>query len=398
MHLDMDAYFASIEQKANPLLRNKPIIVTGTGRTVITTSSYEARKFGIKTGMTIPEARQLCPQVIIVIGNHQKYIDTTLRINNLLNEFTDRVEAFSIDEFFLDITGIKAPAATLANRIKERIKQEVGITCSIGIGPNKLLAKLGSDMDKPNGLVIIKPAEVPGLMAKLPVAKLCGIGDRLAEHLSRLNIHTCGDLGKTPESLLKRHFGVNGPRLRNMGLGLDDSPVRFAWETEPAKSVGHSYTLPRDTAKRDIVNAYLLMLSEAVSVRMRKAGLVGRTVHLVLRYSDFQTMGKQNTPGNVLKLGSEIYQAANRILELWYPFKKPVRLVGVSVSNMSADPGQARVFETDKRQEKLAETVMKINDKYGSATVKPGLVLLAERYGTANRCGLIGKYLINKHA
>jgi DNA polymerase IV len=396
-HIDMDAYFASVEQKCNPLLRGQPIIVTGDGRTVVTTASYEARKYGVKTAMTVPEARRLCPKVIIVRGNQAKYIDTTLRIHKILIEFTDRIESYSIDEFFLDLSDFE-DYLSVTRAMKNRIKNEIGITCSIGIAPNKLLAKLASDMHKPDGLTIIKPSEVAGILAKLPIEKLCGIGGKTTVYLNGLGVKTAQDLGRMPLSALKDHFGICAQQMKNMGQGIDTAPVKMCWEIEPAKSIGHSYTLPIDTFDLQIVNSYLLMQCEKVSTRLRKANLMGRTVSLVLRFSDFSTFVKQKSIELYIKMADDIFNVAGAILKGFCPFPKAVRMVGVSISNLSPDYGQAALFETIRKKDKLADVVMGLNDKYGEFTVKPASLLLAENLGTRDRCALIGKYLLNKHA
>jgi len=397
IHIDMNAYFASIEQKCNPFLRGKPIVVTGEGRTVITTSSYEARKFGVKTAMTVPEARKLCPNLLIVIGNPAKYIDTTLRIHNILVELTDKIDAFSIDEFFVDVSDFPDPVAA-AQKMKSRIKDEIGITCSVGIAPNKLLAKLASDMKKPDGLTIIKPEQVQDILAKLPIQELCGIGSKMTAHLNNMGVKTAKELGEMPLKRLKDAFGINGMHLKNMGLGIDYAPVHKYWEVEQAKSVGHSHTLPIDAWDLKVVHAYLLMLCEKVSVRLRKAGLVGRTVSLVVRFSDFNTFGKQKTVDSPIKLADEVFQVAQEILKHYYPFRQAVRLVGVSVSNISNDAGQEQLFDANRKKAQLAEALMKINDKYGEFTIKLASILVADHFGIKNRCALIGKYLLKKHA
>jgi DNA polymerase IV len=228
LHLDMNAFFASVEQQANPGLRGKPIAVIGSnGRTVITTASYEARKFGVKTGMAIWEARRQCPQIILVVGDNCKYTYTSSRIFKMMLDYTPLVEVFSIDEAFLDVTHslkIFGSPERIAYLLKARIKQSFGLTCSIGIGPNKLLAKLASDMKKPDGLTIIRPDEVLQVIDPLPIKDLCGIGSRTERHLNLLGIKTCGDLGRFPVDILKRKFGVTGQHLHDMGRVLTIAP------------------------------------------------------------------------------------------------------------------------------------------------------------------------------
>ena len=302
LHLDMNAFFASVEQQANPALRGKPIAVIGSnGRTVITTASYEARKFGVKTGMAIWEAKRQCPQIILVVGDNRKYTYTSTRIFNMMLDYTPLVEVFSIDEAFLDVTHslkIFGTPERIAYLMKARIKQSFGLTCSIGIGPNKLLAKLASDMKKPDGLTIIRPDEVSQVLEPLPIKDLCGVGSRMERHLNLLGIKTIGELGRFPVDILKRKFGVNGQHLHDMGLGIDHSPVVPASDQDKVKSVGHSMTLRRDVSRRQDILKYLLQLSEMVGRRARRYGVSGKTIHLYVRYADFySSFGKAADPG-----------------------------------------------------------------------------------------------------
>jgi len=275
MHLDMNAFFASVEQQANPELRGKPIGVIGRGRTVVTTASYAARAFGVKTGMNTWEARRACPQIIFVVGDNRKYADTSTRIVALMHDYTPLVEVFSIDEAFLDVTGslsLFGSAERITALLKERIRREFGLTCSVGIAPNKLLAKLASDMQKPDGLTIIPPDRIAEVLEHLPVNELCGIGSKVQRQLARLGIRTCGQLGRFSVDILKRRFGVIGERLSRMGRGIDESPVIPPEDEEAVKSVGHSMTLDRDICGREHLLKYVLQLSEMVGHRARRHG------------------------------------------------------------------------------------------------------------------------------
>ena len=384
LHIDMNAYFASVEQRANPHLRGKPIIVCGQGRTVVTTASYEARKCGVKTGMTIPEAKKLCPDVICVIGNPIKYIDTSKRIYKILLEFTNRVEVYSIDEAFMDVSDCKnlfGDGENIARRIKERLKEEIGLTCSMGVAPNKLLSKLASGMQKPDGLVLIKHEDIPKILEKTPVEDLCGIGVKISSHLNSLGIKTVKQLGDTKIDILTRHFGFWGHILKKMGKGEDENPVSYFWEDELIKSIGHSHTLPRDTWDTQIIEAYLLMLSEKVAVRLREANLIGRTIALTIRYSDFHTFTRHLTIKHYIKTGYEIYLQALKLLNKIRPFKKAIRLIGVSISNLIKDEKQLYLLETYKNEERITKAVDLINKKFGEFTIKPSSLLFAENFG-----------------
>jgi len=351
MHVDMNAFFASVEQEVNPALRGKPIAVTGSNeRTVVTTASYEARAFGVKTGMTKYEAKRLCPHIILVAGNTSRYVDTCRRLVEIYRQYTPVVEVYSIDEAFLDVTGsipLFESAENIAKSIKRDIRQRLGsLTCSIGIAHNKLLAKLGSDMKKPDGLVIIRQEEVAALLERLPVRELCGIGAQLEKHLAAMGIRTCGELGRTSLQALKNRFGVIGERLKLMAQGIDDSPA-IPLEQEPdAKSVGHSMTLDADVSDTETLERHILQLSEMVGRRLRRGGYAGRTVALTLRYPDFTTFTRRQSGASCINNSIDIYVAAKDILGATR-LQQPVRLVGVSVSNLTRNLAQIPLSERE---------------------------------------------------
>lgn len=373
MHVDMDAFFAAVEQQTFPFLRGRPVGVCGDpdGRTVIAAASYEAKRRGVKTAMTLPDARRFCPDIILVPGNPAKYIDTSTRIIACYTRFTDKVEVFSIDEAFLDISHTAhlfgGPEA-VAHHIKDWLRHTFGLTCSIGIAPNKLIAKLAGDMHKPDGLTIITAAEVPALLENLPVEELCGIGAKTAARLGRLGIRTCGQLGRFPEAVLVRTFGILGHHLHQMGQGIDPSPVAPYYHEAEAKSMGHTFTLDRDTGNRDIIRRHLLQLSEQVGRRLRQDHYAGRTVSLILRYADFKTTGRQRTLGSWIDDGKLIYRIALQLFDEIYQPPRLIRLLGVSVSGLARGLRQLSIFD-NHRTESLFEAVDQINDRYGEFTV-----------------------------
>lgn len=384
MHIDMNAFFASVEQQCNPELRGKPIAVIGSGRTVVTTASYEARAFGVKTGMNTWEARQACPQIIFVVGDNRKYADTSTRIIAMMGDYTPLVEVFSIDEAFLDVTGsikLFGSAETIAYQLKARIRHEFGLTCSIGIAPNKLLAKLASDMQKPDGLTIIPPNRVTEILERLPVKELCGIGKRVEKQLADLNIFTCGQLGRASVDRLKRRFGINGERLVMMGRGVDESPVVPQEDEEEVKSVGHSLTLERDVTGRDGLAKYVLQLSEMVGRRARRYHVTGRTVHLTIRYGDFTTLGKQQTRTSPTNQSEEIYHDAMAILDI-FDLSRPVRLVGVRITNLTHHADQLPLFEKERKAALLAAAMDEANDRFGEFAVTFASVMETEEKGS----------------
>jgi DNA polymerase-4 len=379
LHIDMNAFFASVEQQANPELRGKPVaVVGGGGRTVITTSSYEARAKGVKTGMAVWEGKRLCPELIVVVGDNRKYAYTSRKINEIFRDFTPEVEAFSIDESWLDVThslSIFGSAETIAYRIKARIKHSFGITCSIGIAPNKLLAKLASDMQKPDGLTIIAPADVPKVMEHLPVGELCGIGRKMVRYLNMMSIYTCGDLGRCDEARLTRKFGVTGTRLRQMGQGIDESPVILFGEEDEVKSVGHSRTLDHDIDDPAEIRRFLLQLSEMVGRRARKYSVSGKTVHVYVRYADFfSSWGKQSSLKNYINQSNDIYQAALSVLAT-VELKQPVRLLGICLSNLKHQAEQLPLFEDERKKLFATKAMDRINDRFGSKAVTFGTLL-----------------------
>jgi DNA polymerase-4 len=379
LHIDMNAFFASVEQAMNPALRGKPIAVIGSAhRTVITTSSYEARKYGVKTGMAVWEGKRCCPDLILVVGNNRRYTHTSAEIMKMLSDYTPLVEVFSIDEAFMDVTGclrLFGSAENIAYRLKARIHHRFGITCSIGIAPNKLLAKLASDMQKPDGLTIIRTEEIGRVLENLPITDLCGVGRRLGRQLRLFGITTCGELGRFPVEVLKKKFGIVGEYLQRMGKGLDDSPVLPAEDAEPVKSVGHSMTLERDIDKREEILRYLLQLSEMVGRRARRYGVTGKTVSLYVRYADFDTsFGKQQTQGNYISLSEDIYRAAVRILDS-VTLEQPIRLLGVRLSNLRHREEQLPLFIDDKMKVFATRAMDEVNNRYGDFTVTFGALL-----------------------
>ena len=373
LHIDMNAFFASVEQQANPELRGKPIaVVGGGGRTVITTSSYEARAKGVKTGMAIWEGKRCCPELIVVVGDNRKYTHTSTKINEIFRDYTPEVEAFSIDESWLDVThslSIFGSAENIAYLIKARIRHSFGITCSVGIAPNKLLAKLASDIQKPDGLTVIKPENVASVLERMPIKELCGIGRKMERSLNMLSIYTCGELGRCDEARLTRKFGIIGKRLKEMGQGVDNSPVIQYGEEEAVKSVGHSRTLERDIDDPAEIRRFLLQLSEMVGSRARRYGVSGKTVHVYVRYADFfSSWGKQTTLKNYINQSDDIYKAALSILTT-VELEQPVRLLGVCLSNLKQQAEQLPLFEDERKKLFATQAMDKANDRYGSMAV-----------------------------
>lgn len=370
--IDMDSYFASVEQKSNPALRGRPTAVIGAGkRTVITTASYEARQFGVKTGMSMREAKKLCPCLVFVVGNNGKYTYTCEKLAEIYARYTSEVEVYSIDEAFLDITGscsLFGDPLTIGSRIKSEIKDRFGLNATVGIGSNKLLAKLASDLSKPDGLMWIQPKDAPGILNSLALHKLWGIGRRTAEKLHLLGINTAGDLGRASVSFLRSHFGILGERLKLMGMGIDDSHV--VSNSRTAQSISHSMTLPQDIRNESEVSGYVLKLSEMVGRRARKHALQGNTIKVVIRYRTFETFSRQAKITPHTNDTHRIYHTAMETIAQM-DIKDPIRLLGVGLSGIQKanDPSQLPLLKESAKREHLLQTIDGINDSYGASTI-----------------------------
>ena len=378
MHIDMNAFFAAVEQQSNPALRNRPVAVTGSQqRTIILTCSYEARTFGVKTGMTLYEARQKCPQLQLVVANNRLYTHVSAQIIQIFQDYTPLVEVFSIDEAFLDVTGslkIFGSVQRISYLIKSRIKARLGITCSVGIAPNKLLAKLASDMQKPDGLTIIAPDKISSVLEELPIGELCGIGRSTERKLNVLGIYTCGQLGRYSAPSLKGRFGIIGERLKLMGQGIDESAVIPPEQEAEVKTVGHSMTLKRDIERRDEIVQFLLQLAEMVGRRARRYGVLGKTVTLTLRYADFNTFSRQQIQVAPISQSEEVYRASLRILDSLI-LEQPIRLLGVRLSNLQYKERQLLLLPEERRKQQLSESLDQVNDRHGEFSVMSASLL-----------------------
>lgn len=374
--LDMDAFFASCEQARDPTLGGKPVIVCGNPKTrsVVAACSYEAKAFGVRNGMSTAQARTLCPQAVPVPGHPALYVEIARRIFGRLSAYTPQVEVVSIDEAFLDVTDTWARFAGSVEGLARRIQGEVArlerLPCTLGIGPNKRLAKLAAEQAKPRGVGRIRPEAVPGCLAPLPVEAMSGIGPRTAERLAGLGITTLGQLARVPEVELVRRFGLLGRVLRAMALGQDDSPVEVEGTQEEIKSMGHAYTLERDTRDPRVLFGTLLKLCEKVGRRLRREGLAGRTICAQVRFSDFSSASRRRTGPDFLNDGLAIYRAARRLLEEITGRKpRPVRLVGVSVSHLARSAPSADLWEDRLRRQDLTAALDRIRDLFGEEAV-----------------------------
>ena len=336
LHVDMDAFFAAIEQLRHPELRGKPVVIGGHGdpteRGVVSTASYEARRYGIHSAMPLRTAIRHCPEAIFLPVDYEAYMDVSRRIKAILREFSALCEDSGIDEAFLDISQVPDASRVIAQAIKGRILQETGLTCSVGIAPNKLLAKLASDMEKPNGLTILAKGDVERRIWPLPVRKLLGVGPKTEERLLLLGIRTIGDLAKLPLAVLIEQFGqAHGRDLYDAARGIDESPV--VTSSEP-KSISREITFQSDAADKDFLRRTLRKLAREVVAEACGEGYGGRTIAAIVRYADFETLSRQVTLDRASIRPQTIERVALQCLEK-IPLVKKVRLIGIRISGLT---------------------------------------------------------------
>ena len=374
VHIDMDAFFAAVEQRDRPHLRGKPVIVGGTpeGRGVVSTASYEARKYGIHSAMPAVQAVKQCPHGIFLRPNFKKYKEVSDSVMEVVREFTPKVEQISLDECFLDVsrsTRLFGDAVQIALSIRTRIFECEQLTASAGVAPNKYLAKIASDLEKPDGLVIVREDEVADFLKDLPVGKIWGIGKVMEKSLNTLGIRTIGQLAELSSDFLCRRFGKHGDVLHRLARGEDERPVAPFGE---AKSIGHEETYGRDVFSKEDVRKNLLRLSEAVGFRLRQNDLVCRTVTLKLRYPDFTTVTRSRTLDDEVDDDLGIFYTILELLEKTDVFRKGARLLGVHASNLGR-PGtisQMTLFPLDReRVRALSKTIDEIRKRYGKEAI-----------------------------
>jgi len=374
LHLDMDAFFASVEQLDFPKLRGKPVIVGGAPneRGVVATCSYEARKFGVRSAMPLTEAYRRCPQGIFVPGRGSRYRAISKQVMDIMATYSPLLEQVSIDEAFLDVTHSQhlfGPAESIARTIQARVQNELGLSCSLGVAPNKFLAKVASDLKKPGGLVVVKAEAARAFLAPLPIERIWGVGPKTAEQLRKQGLVHIGDIQRCDPVMLKRRLGVHGFDLYRLACGEDDRPVASRDDT---KSVGHEHTFDLDTADIEAVKSTLLSLAAKVGRRLRKKRLRGKVVQLKLRYYDFTTYTRQCALSAHTDLDHDIYHAAGKLLSDNFD-GRPIRLIGVTVSQLCG-PGEAAaqlsLFDVPpEKARKLAQVMDAIKEKHGEKSI-----------------------------
>ncbi|HVR70273.1 MAG TPA: DNA polymerase IV [Vicinamibacteria bacterium] len=362
LHVDMDAFYAAVEQRDRPPLRGRPVIVGadprgGRGRGVVATASYEARLFGVHSAMPISQAWRLCPQGCYVPPDMAKYARVSGQVMEILRRFTDCVEPISIDEAFLDVTASRralGTGETIAQALKDVVRKETSLTASVGVATSKLVAKVASDLRKPDGLVVVPPGGEAALLAPLPVRRLWGVGPKMEEALARLGVSTIGELAALDPARLERRLGTHGHDLLLLARGIDDRPVVAA--RDEAKSVGHEHTYDVDTADLGRLRRTLLDLADSVAARLRAHGMRGRTVTLKYRDEDFRTLTRAETIAAPTDAGDRIFEVAWRLFEKAHGGSK-VRLLGVSVSGFAAGPQLGLFGQAPSRADALRDVV-----------------------------------------
>lgn len=374
MHVDMDAFFASVEQLDNPDLRGKPVIVGGQScRGVVSTCSYEARRYGVHSAMSMAEARKLCPHGEYVPVRMRRYQEVSQKIMSIFHDFTPLVEQLSIDEAFLDVSGMEKlyhNTEEIGWLIKKRIAAETGLTASVGLAPNKFLAKMASDLQKPDGFTIIRHAEAAKFIADFPVTKIFGIGRMAEKSLLQYGIATIGQLAAAENNVLKKVFGKNADSVHRLAQGIDDRPV--VTESVP-KSIGRETTFTQDLFTEEQCRRELLKLSGQTGFRLRSKGYSGHTLTLKVKFTDFRIVTRSITSETDICCDEEIYALSVKLLHE-VDLKKGIRLLGVTVSNLSEGDCGTLGFEEDKKQIQRNEAVDALKKRFGENIIKRGSI------------------------
>lgn len=376
-HIDMDAFFVSVEELFDPALKGKPVVVGGRPdqRGVVSAASYAARKFGVHSAMPLRTAYKLCPQAIFVDGHPERYRDYSHKVYGVLGRFSPKVEMASIDEAYIDVTGterLHGPPLRAAHHLHESIKRETQLNCSIGIATSRLVAKVVSDQAKPNGVMWILPGQEARFLAPLDVRKIPGVGKVTEQNLHAYGIRKVGDLARLEESFLEQRFGKWGLALAGKARGLDaggwfDTAVG---DHEDPKSISHEHTFNQDTADREVLDAMLARLTEMVGRRLREHGLFARTIQIKLRYSDFSTFTRAHSLDHGSQIDVELLEQAKQLFHRnWNG--KPIRLIGVQAASLEDSEGQMSLIDEAKndRWRKALSAVDKMRDKFGESSV-----------------------------
>jgi DNA polymerase-4 len=379
IHLDLDAFFASVEQRDNPAYQGKPLIVGGvsgadgkdgkTNRGVVCAASYEARKYGIHAGMPIWEARQKCHKGIFIPSQMNKYLEASKIFFQICSTYTPLIEPLSIDELFLDVSGCESlfgSSEIIAKKIKERVHQELGLKVSVGIAENKFLAKIATNLGKPDGFYLIPSKDIQKILYPLPIFTLWGIGKKTEELLKKSGIYQVEQLAKMPDTILENLLGKNGKKIKLLAQGIDESPV-----TPPstAKSIGNERTFGTNITEKAVLLKELLKISQLVGYTARKRGYKGRTITLKIRFHNFITFSKSKTLENPINLDDIIFKAVVELLDKVRYKKGGVRLLGIKLSSLTSGNERKQLkFSKDKEDklEQLTQSLDEIREKFGT--------------------------------
>jgi DNA polymerase-4 len=381
LHIDMDAFYAAIEQRDQPEFRGKPVVVGadphhGRGRGVVSTASYEARKFGIHSAQPISEAWRKCPHAIFLPVRMSRYVAVSRQIMDILSYYSPLIEKISLDEAFLDLSGTErllGDYIVTGKKIKAHIRDMTGLSASVGIGPNKLIAKIASDHDKPDGFIVVDPDHFSEFLYPLSIRRLWGIGKQTEKRLHDIGVHTISDLSKLSLDFLMHEYGKWGRCLYYYAQGIDESPVV---PYRDAKSVSHEITFPKDETSTEIMRQTLLQLSEKVGYRLRLQELMAKTVSLKVRFADFTTLIRSSTLPNPFFLGESIYHEVYHLFETIDLAERSIRLLGVAVSQLiSSHAMQTDLFSSssDEKLNKATEAIDQLRNRFGDDVIHRGL-------------------------
>jgi len=387
LHLDLDAFFCSVEELLDSSLKGKPFAVGGNpqGRGVVSSCSYAARKFGVRSAMPMARALSLCPELIVIHHRHGLYGEYSNKVMDILRSYTPLFQQVSVDEAFLDVSDLPKPAGVVAREIQERVDSEVHLPCSLGVATNKLVAKVANDFGKsqvksgqaPRQITIIPPGEEAAFLAPLDIQALWGIGPKTSQKLHGQGIHTIGQLAALSIAELEAYFGNNALEMHARALGIDPSPVHSEREV---KSVSNEVTFTKDTTDSEVLRQTLRALADKVGYRLRQAGLAGSVVQIKLRYSNFETLTRQTALPQPTNLDDEIYAAAEKLFEANIIPTRAVRLIGIGVSRLNPPYRQLSLWDDDQTEkEKLANAIDHLKEKYGQDVIKRASMMKAPK-------------------
>ena len=381
LHIDMDAFYASVEERDNPSLVGQPVIVGGSaeGRGVVAAANYESRKFGVHSAMAAARAKRLCPQAVFIKPRIDYYASVSRQIRDIFEQFTPLVEPLSLDEAFLDVTGsesIFGPSAEIGRQIKQRIRAELRLVASVGVASNKFVAKIASDVKKPDGFVVVEPDETQSFLDPLPVGRLWGVGQVTGQVFERLKIRTIGQLRQMPLDTLNDLFGSSGEHYWQLAHGIDDRQVVPDRE---AKSISNETTFAEDIVDMEVLRAWLVDLVEQVARRLRQHDIKGRTVELKVRFADFKTISRSLTLAEPTNITQELLDAGIELLTTRLPSRHlPVRLLGFGVHKFkNSGASQQLLFDQPDRErhQELDRVADQITAKFGKSAIRRGAKL-----------------------